>query len=108
MLRGGRVVPTGAHSHEGARAFAQTTSFTTSRIDEIAAIGQEPGYRSTRILREEMSGADRRPRHVRQLRRARWLALKRPRDLASSRLTDVRSGRGSRDGVYDHHTAWPI
>ncbi len=41
--------------------FVQTISFTTSRIEEIAAIGQEyerdqggqaPGYRSTRILKD--------------------------------------------------------
>jgi len=42
-------------------AFVQTISFTTSRIDEIAAMGTEyenaqgdqaPGYRSTRILKD--------------------------------------------------------
>ena len=42
-------------------AFVQTISFTTSRIDEISAMGKEyeqqqggqaPGYRSTRILKD--------------------------------------------------------
>jgi antibiotic biosynthesis monooxygenase (ABM) superfamily enzyme len=42
-------------------AFVQTISFSTSRIDEIAALGQDyerdqggqaPGYRSTRILKD--------------------------------------------------------
>jgi antibiotic biosynthesis monooxygenase (ABM) superfamily enzyme len=44
-----------------AMAFVQTISFTTSRIDEIAAMGNEyeqeqggqaPGYRSNRILKD--------------------------------------------------------
>jgi hypothetical protein len=40
-------------------AFVQTISFTTSRIDEISAMGNEyeqagqaPGYRSSRILKD--------------------------------------------------------